>query len=526
MTRTTDDRSASDAQPPAWLAWGGLILGPIVALLVFFALPHAQRNEAGEIVSGLTVQGRAVAGIAALMAIWWITEAVPIEATSLLPLALFPPIGLATMKQAATPYGSEQVFFFMGGFMLGRAMERWGLHKRIALHVLSRVGTSPSRLVLGLMAATACISLFVNNTATTMVILPIGLSLAGAIAAQAGSESRLARNFCVCAVLGIAYAASLGGMGTLVGTAPNILLAGFFKDRVEIELSFARWLWIGLPIVAILTPITWLMLTRVMFPLREHADSASHAKADEANVESDLRRQLAVLGRMSAGEWITLVVFVLAALGWMIREPACSAFGLTRLENGRPVALVSDAWIGIAASMLLFLAPVSIRRRQFALDWATASGLPWGVLLLFGGGLSLADAMTTHGVDLYVGAQLKALGSLPLWAMTLLVALVVAATSELASNTALTAAMLPVMLGVERELQLSPGTLLIPATLAASCGFMLPVATPPNAIAFATGRVPMRAMLRAGLALDVIGVLVISGVFLMLGHLVMPDASP
>ncbi len=519
--------SHADIRLPAWIAWSGLILGPALGLLVFLLLPHAQRDDTGAITAGLSDHARAVAGIATLMAVWWMTEAVPIEATSLLPLILFAPLGIATMKKAAEPYGSETVFFFMGGFMLGRAMERWGLHTRIALHILRSVGTSPARLVLGLMGATALISLFVNNTATTMVILPIGLSLAAAISQDHGPESRLAKNFALASILGIAYAASLGGMGTLVGTAPNIQLAGFFKNSIGQELSFARWLWIGLPIVAMLTPLTWLMLTRVLFPLSLDHDSdrarQSSANARErSELEARLREQLSALGPMSRGEWATLIVFSLAALGWIFREPASRALGLMTLENGREVSMISDAWIGIAASLLLFLIPIHPARRQFALDWPTASGLPWGVLLLFGGGLSLASAMTQHGIDSYIGSQLQALGHLPVWLLTLLVALVVAAASELASNTALTAAMLPLMLGVEKQLQLQSGTLLIPTTLAASCGFMLPVATPPNALAFATGRVPMRSMLRAGLLLDLLGVGVITLVFLTLGHLVMP----
>lgn len=525
-----------DIRPPAWITWSGLFLGPALGLLVFLLLPHAQRNDAGLVASGLSDHARAVAGIAALMAIWWMTEAVPIEATSLLPLVLFAPLGITTMKSAAEPYGSETVFFFMGGFMLGRAMERWGLHTRIALHILRSVGTSPARLVLGLMGATALISLFVNNTATTMVVLPIGLSLAAAIAHDHGPESRLTKNFALSAILGIAYAASLGGMGTLVGTAPNIQLAGFFKNSVAQELSFARWLWIGLPIVAILTPLTWLLLTRVLFPIhepsrteavrsdptREDGSLPIASTQERAVLDARLRAQLAALGPMSRGEWATLIVFTLAAAGWIFREPASRALGLVTIENARHVPLITDAWIGIAASLLLFLIPISISRRQFALDWPTASGLPWGILLLFGGGLSLASAMTQHGIDTYIGSQLQALGHMPVWLLTLLVALVVAAASELASNTALTAAMLPIMLGVEKQLQLPSGSLLIPTTLAASCGFMLPVATPPNALAFATGRVPLRAMLRAGLLLDLLGVAVITAVFITLGHLVLP----
>jgi solute carrier family 13 (sodium-dependent dicarboxylate transporter), member 2/3/5 len=500
---------------PSLVTWGGLVLGPVAAVALYGLLPRAGVDGVG----GLSESARIVAGLGALMAIWWMTEAVAIEATSLLPLVVLPVSGVMTFKQTASPFASEQVFFFMGGFMLGRAMERWGLHRRVALHILRRVGTSPTRLVLGLMASTAGISLFVNNTATTLVILPIGLSLADAIEREHGVGSRLARNFGACAVLGIAYAASLGGMGTLVGTAPNIQLVGFFKDRVGVELSFARWLWIGLPIAAILTPMTWVMLTRVIFPIGNRAGGRVGGQ-DQNAARSKIDSELAHLGRMSTGEWITLVVFLAAATGWVFREPVCHMLGLVRQEGGRSVALVSDAWIGITAALLLFLIPVSLSRREFALDWRSASGLPWGVLLLFGGGLSLAEAMTSTGVDLAIGGQLAGLGGLPIWLMTLIVAGVVAGASELASNTALTAAMLPVMLGVEKQLGLSSGTLLIPATLAASCGFMLPVATPPNAIAFATGRVELRWMLRAGLALDVLGVIVITGVFMLLGGLV------
>jgi len=509
-----------EASTPKWLQRTGVILGPLGAVLVFMLLPHEVRDSTGAVVSGLSDAGRATAGAAVLMALWWITEAAPIEATSLLPLVLFPILGITTMEKAAAPYASEQVFLFMGGFMLGAAMERWGLHRRIALVTLSLVGTSPARIVGGLMLATGLISMWVSNTATAIVMLPIGLSVVSLLAehertGRADGEpgrdprGRTSRNFGTCVVLGIAYAASIGGVGTLIGTPPNTLFAGEFHRFTKTEFTFERWLWVGLPLLALFLPLSWLILTKVVFPM---------GRTPIAGAGSLIRSQRDALGPMKAGEWATLIVFLTAAVWWIMRPQFCQWLGLMGVSaDGKPVARLTDGGIAMTAAIVLFLWPVDIKERRFALDWATASRLPWGVLLLFGGGLSLAGAMSATGCDKQVGAMFAGIERLPPWLMILLIATVVTFLSELASNIAVTAAMLPIMHGVELRIGVPTGTLMIPTTLAASCGFMLPVATAANALAYGTGHVSMRSMMRAGFLLDILGIGLITLVTATLG---------
>lgn len=504
---------AADAAVIPALAWAGLVAGPILAALVYAALPAAQFDEAGKVVAGLTAAGRATGAVAVLMAIWWLTEAVPIEAASLLPLVLFPLLGIATIDKAAAPYASEQVYLFMGGFLLGLAMERWGLHKRVALITMAIVGTGPARLVGGLMLATALISLWVNNTATCIVMLPIGMSVValasgGGLTDVPGSAPK-GDNFAMAVLLGIAYAASIGGVGTLVGTAPNLLLAGFVERTYGQPLSFNAWLWVGIPAVAIFLPAAWLLLTYVIFPLRD---------VRILDARGLIRSRLAELGPTSWPEWATFVVFITSVVWWVFRRPLCDLVGLYTVgADGKPVYPLSDAGIAVTAGLLLFLIPVDFKKRVFVMDWPTAKRLPWGVLLLFGGGLSLAAAMSATGVDVYIGSLFSGLASVPFWVILVVVVASVVFLSELASNTALTATMLPIMHAVETRLGLAHGMLLVPMTMAASCGFMLPVATPPNALAFATGRIPMRRMCKAGLVIDLVGIAVTVGVCLVFG---------
>lgn len=494
----------SDQSPPLeqnpWpaLAWSGFIAGPLLAVLAYILLPP----ELGH-------QARAVGAVAALMATWWLTDAAPIEATALLPLVLFPLSGVMSLEKAAVPYAGEQVFLFMGGFILGLSMEKWGLHKRIALVTMSIVGTGPARLVGGLMLATALISLWVNNTATAIVMLPIGMSIVHLVhSTRAGDRQRPDDPFALCVVLGIAYAASIGGVGTLVGTTPNILMSKFLTDNGA-RMDFASWLWVGVPCALLLLPLSWVLLTRVIFPLRGTV---------VVGARELIRRDLAALGPISRAEWITIAVFGAAVIWWVFRQPLQNALGISSTTaDGRVTYPISDAVIAMAAAVALFLIPANIRTRTFMMDWRTAVKLPWGVLLLFGGGLSLANAMSATRLDAHVGTLFEGLRGVPPVVMTLVIVAAVVFLSELASNTALTATMLPVMKGAEDRLGLPTGTLIVPMTMAASCGFMLPVATPPNALAFATGCAPMRQMIKAGFWLDIAGIAVIVAVTSVFG---------
>ena len=513
MSSPIANETIGEASPPKWVQWSGMALGPLAALAMYHFVPGAGADG-----GGLSDAGRAVVAVGTLMAVWWITEALPIEATSLLPLVLFPVLGVNSMDQAAAPYASKEIYLFMGGFMLGAAMERWGLHTRIALVTMSIVGTSPLMLIAGLMLVTGLISMWVSNTATTVVMLPIGMSvvktaLAGAAHGGApdhdGSHARGIRNFATCVVLGIAYAATIGGVGTLIGTPPNTYFAGFFEKAVGQTFSFDRWLWVGLPLLGLFLPLAWVILALVVFPVRGAKISGARRL---------IREQLAALGPMRATEWATLATFVAAAGAWIFRPQLCRVLGLVRKDaQGAETLLLTDSGIAITAALLLFAVPVSVKERRFVLDWPTASRLPWGVLLLFGGGISLADAMTSSGCNVYLGSMFTGLQHLPVWLMILVIAATVTFVSELASNIAVTAAMLPVMRAVEVKLNLAPGTLLIPTTLAASCGFMLPVATAPNALAFATGHASMRSMLRVGFLLDLVGIGLITLIMATLG---------
>ena len=457
----------------------GLVLGPVLFALML-AVPAP---------AGLSADGWRVAATAVLMAVWWVTEPIPIPATALLPLALFPLLGVSNIQEAASPYANELIFLFMGGFMIALAMQRWGLHRRIALGVLSAVGTRPAALVGGFMLATAFISMWVSNTATAVMMLPIALSVVQLVqrGAPEGSRSDLPGAL----MLGIAYAASIGGFATLIGTPPNALLAGFVRQTYGIRVGFAQWMMVGVPMMLVLLPFTWLLLTRVVYRVNE-----PEIPGGRELIAGEMRS----LGPVSAPERVVAVVFGLAALAWIVRP---------LLETAVPGAELSDAGIAITAALVLFLFPVNLARAEFVLDWQWAGRLPWDVLLLFGGGLSLADALTRTGVAKWIGAGLSGLGSLPTPLLVLLVCATIVFLSEIASNTATAAAFLPVVGSLAVGVGENPLLFVVPAALAASCGFMLPVATPPNAIAYATGHVSVPRMARAGLLLDLMGIAVI-----------------
>jgi sodium-dependent dicarboxylate transporter 2/3/5 len=496
----TADTSANESTPLA--ARIGLITGPVFALVVFYLLPQGE--------AGLAHAPRACAGVATLMAVWWMTEALPLEATALLPLVLLPLTGVysgdGSFKRAAAPFAEPPIFLFLGGFMIALAIERWGLHRRMALLTLLAVGTSPSRLIGGFMLATGLVSMWISNTATTVMMLPIGLSvvhllsdrLAGSRNATDGVPHRSdASNFAVCLLLGIAYAASLGGFATLVGTPPNVFFKGYMHRR-GIDIDFGRWMLFATPLSLLYLAIAWGLMTRILFPVRLQTIPGGREL---------IREELTKLGRMSRGEWIVLVVFLCTAIAWMFVEPVKSIAWLT--ERVPAVKVLDDYLIAMIGALALFLIPVDPARHIFALDWKTAVKLPWGVLLLFGGGLSLAAAMTDSGLAVWIGKQVTVLRTLPLiWQIVLLVALIVF-SGELTSNLAAVVALLPILFEVAAGMGLDPLLLCVPAVVAASCGFMLPVATPPNAIVFGAGHIQLGQMVRAGFLLDVLAVVLI-----------------
>jgi sodium-dependent dicarboxylate transporter 2/3/5 len=482
---------------------GRICLAVALAVITFLIVPAESLDSTGQVIAGLSNTGRAVVAVAVLMAILWVTAALPVAVTALLPLVLFPLCtgGVISVKAAAAPYAHEMVFLFMGGFMISMAMQQWGLHRRLALHAMLLIGTEPRRLVGGLMVSCAFISMWVSNTATAIMMLPIAMSI---IELVSGELSRIGSadmrrtgepfNFAICLMLGIAYSASIGGIGTLVGTPPNALMAAFLKDNYNIEMSFAKWSVMVLPLVIVFVPLVWLLLTRIIFPIRINSIPGGRAL---------IRKELEDQSPMSRGELMVSIVFAFTAVAWMTR-PLLRR--LTLSSGMRPLAGLSDPGIAIGAAIILFCLPVDLKRGVFALSWRQASKIPWGILILFGGGLSLAAALKTSGVTEFIGRSVSSLQNLPPWVMVLLACSIPAMASELTSNTASTAILLPIFAAVAEGCGINPLLMVVPAAIAASFAFMMPVATPPNALIFASGEITILRMCKAGVWMNFVGI--------------------
>lgn len=450
---------------------------------------------------GLNADSAAVLGVAAWMAIWWISECLPLAVTALLPIALFPLLGVASTKEAAASFANEVVFLYLGGFFLAAALERWNAHQRVALSVIGAVGTTSRRLVLGVMLATAFISMWISNTATAAMMYPIAIAIGSMF-----GEGDAARSQRVALLLGVAFAASIGGMATLIGTPPNLILAGAARELIGVNLDFFTFLKFGLPVAVILLPTCWALLVFVFHRERLELDPGSLQR---------LRDQKTALGRLQGGERAVLLLFGAVALGWFFREPkeigSLMIPGLTMV-----FAHITDAGIAVTGAILLFLLPgrsPSAKTRPL-LTWKEAREIPWEVLLLFGGGLSLAAAMESSGLAAQVGIWMSGLQGLPLPIVLLGVAAATVMISELASNSATASMGMPIAVALAAALGQPPLLIMLVVGLAASVGFALPMATPPNAIVFGSGELTVRQMARAGLALDVIGIIVVVGVVL------------
>jgi sodium-dependent dicarboxylate transporter 2/3/5 len=504
-----------------------------------------------------------MAAVILLMAIWWITEAIPLAATALLPIVLFPVLGImrgrelpasgsidlsaaeladglsladidVTFPSVANQYMDWIILLFMGGFLIAVAVEKWNLHKRIALHILNVIGGKPHRLVLGFMLATGFLSMWLSNTATAMMMMPMGMSLIllyeelnkKAVARGEVLDAR-ADNFAVTLLLGIAYSASIGGFATLIGTPPNGILvtqlSQLFPDAPDI--TFSSWMIFALPMSACYMLLAWLLLTRFIFPLP--ADTPFSGK-------QFIRSEIEKLGPMGAEEKRVAAVFVTVAVLWMTRKerlfgPELDIYGWSHFLDqfllsigSSPVGyMIDDGTVSIAMALTLFMIPASKARGGRLLEWDDARKIPWGILLLFGGGLAIAKGFSTSGLSDYVAVQLQALmgDADPLLIVLSTVAFITGLT-EVASNTATISLSLPIMASLAQAIEAHPMLLLIPTTLAASCAFMLPVSTPPNAIIYGSGRVPIMKMVVAGLWLDLLSVFLLTGFVYTLGHLV------
>jgi sodium-dependent dicarboxylate transporter 2/3/5 len=479
-----------------WLQWAGRLGAPTVGLAAWAALPQGP--------GALSAEGRATAGVALAMAALWMTEALPLPVTALLPILLLPLFGVASVTEAAAPYANEVIYLFLGGFFLALAMERWGLHRRLAYGVLASVGPRPGAALAGMMGATGFLSMWVSNSAATMVMLPLATSLVGLTDAHPDARDRT--NFAVSMLLGVAWAASIGSLGTVIGTPPNLFLRGFAARTLQVDVGFGAWMVVGVPVAAALLALAWWVLRRL------HPVGLPELPGGREAIAA----ARAALGPMSRGEKLMLGVFGLALLGWLAREP------LSRVDAAATalpfLARLSDTSVAVGAAVLLFVVPVDARRGVFLLDWDTARRAPWDVLLLFGGGLSLAAAIQKTGLAQWLGEQLAHVGTLPMPVMVALVTTLLIFLTELTSNTATAATFLPLLASVAASTGVAPMLLLLPATLAATCAFMLPVATPPNAIVFAGGRLTVRQMARAGLWLNLLGIVVITVATLTLGR--------
>ncbi len=450
----------------------GLVIG-ISAFGILLLLPAP---------AGLPAAGWRTAAVAVLMAVWWVTEPIPIPATALLPLALFPVLGIGSIGDAATPFANPLIYLFLGGFLLAQAMQDVGLPKRIALESVRLFGTRPGSVIAGIMGASAFLSMWVSNTATALMMLPLGMSLIELLPGDGENQDR--RRFGTALMLGIAYSCSIGGMATLIGTPPNAFLAGFMLETYGVSIGFAQWMLLGVPLVLVGLPLTWLILTRIVFPV---------PRGEIPGGRSLIEERRAGLGPLRRAEKRVAVVLGLTALAWITRP---------LVQDSIPG--LSDAGISIGAAIVLFLLPAGEPDGRRLLTWQQAEAIPWGVLVLVGGGLSLAAAIGSTGLGDWLGGRMESIASWPLLLLLATVVAFVILLTELTSNTATAATFLPVLGALALVIGQDPLILAVPAALAASGAFMLPVATPPNAIVYGSGAVQVSDMVRAGVWINLL----------------------
>lgn len=461
----------------------GFFLGPLLAALLLILPP-------GE---GLSLDAWRVIAMVVWMATWWATEAIPVPATSLIPLVFLPVMGITTMQEAANPYAHRVIFLLLGGFLMAMALQRWNLHRRIAFTILSKTKDQPAALIGGFMLTAALLSMWISNTATTIMMVPIAISMAGAISTD--EENR--RVFTIALLLGLAYAASIGGFGTLIGTPPNAMVRGYLEITHNITISFTDWMLLGVPMVVVLLPIAWFILTRFIFPMKTFSGEKG---------KKFILDELDKMGPITAPEKRVAFVFGFIAFSWITR-PLFKEFTDIGFFQ-----FLSDTNIAIFGALLMFLIPAGSKDQKGAtlLNWDWAAKLPWGVLLLFGGGLSMAAAIETTGLSMWLGEGLSGLTAFHLFILIGGLVTLVVFLTELTSNTATTAALLPILGAIAFASGMDPILLAAPAALAASCAFMLPVATGPNAIVFASGKVPIPQMSRAGFWVNIAAILVLT----------------
>lgn len=464
----------------------GLILGPAV-FAVFMLAAGSQQI--------MPDPAFKVAAVGLWMAIWWSTEALPVPVTAFLPIVTFDLLGIASIRETTAAYAHPTIYLFLGAFILALAVEKWNLHKRVALVVLSKTGTDGKRLIGGFMLVAAMLSMWMTNTSTTMMLLPIAMSVAAVITDNSPDLTDASKKqFKTAMLLGLAFAATIGGLSTLIGTPPNVFLQGFLQEEYQIEISFALWMMVGVPIAAILLPTAWVLLTRIVFKVDI---------AENQQVASLLQESKQQLGAMTSAEKRVGLIFLVVVAMWIMR----ARIGI----DG-----VSDASIAITAALVLFMMPSGKSKSPLLLQWSDVARLPWGVLILFGGGLSLASAVKNTGLALWLGESLAPLSGLGIVFLIVAATCLVIFLTELTSNLATAATFLPVIAALAVQTDINPLMLCVPVTLAASCAFMLPVATPPNAIVFSSGMITIPQMVRAGVALNALSIVILTAVAIWL----------
>jgi len=474
----------------------GFFLGPIV-FIAMLLLPAPE---------GMKLEAWRVAAVTALMAIWWITEAIPIPATSLMPIALFPLLGVMKSSASTSPYANHLIYLFMGGFFLAVTMERWNLHRRVALYTIKAIGTSPARMIMGFMVATGFLSMWVSNTATAMMMVPIGLAV---IQQATGYDSDHLRecsvnvgpefNFGRGLMLGIAYAASIGGVATIIGTPPNTVMAGMVEKMFGVQIGFGQWMLFGVPLAVLTLAIAWVLLTKFLYPM------GNMELAGGAQIIND---EVKKLGPMSSQEKKIVAVGCFMATFWLARGfMAKSATVLAIMPHFK---YIGDATIGILGALILFAIPTNFKKGEFLLNWKTAVKIPWDVILLFGGGLAIANGFAKTGLAGYIASQLGGLEGASMLLFVGVVVLITIFLTEITSNTATATLLVPIMGSAAIAMGVHPFATIVGACVAASFAFMLPVATPPNAVVFGSGCVSIKQMAKAGVWLNIVGTIMIT----------------
>jgi len=459
----------------------GLVMGLFFfVLLLFFPLSDALTDKANKVIA-----------LAVLMLLWWITEAIPIAATALLPMLVFPLLNVFTIKEAASPYSSPIVYLFMGGFVIALAMEKWNLHKRIALMIIKNIGTHANGVILGFMLATVLLSMWISNTATTVMMLPIAQSVMFLFLKGQKSLSKGQQNFALALFIGIAYAANIGGVATLVGTPPNLVLTAYLESSFQQPISFASWMVFALPFSLIFLGITYVVLVKIVYP---------NGLGKLTGAAQLVREEYAKLGMFTTAEKRVGLVFLLTALLWIFRK---------KVQLLLPMVQLTDTGVALFFALLLFLIPSGTKKQEPLLRWEDTKNISWGILILFGGGLSLAKGMKETGVIDFLGELISQRQTLDPFVIVCLLLITVLFMTEVMSNVALVTVLLPVVAGIAHGIGVPPLLLCIPITMASSCAFMLPMATPPNAIVFASGYIKVAQMVRIGFILNVLAILLL-----------------